>query len=495
MSDALDTLRTALAPKIGMKRIPFPTESYQHRSVPLSQKRLLNLMAEEEPSDARTQAALISTPGLWSPELFVGAFASGPVHAINTDEPGVGYFVSGSHAYGYSGTIWDMGEVGVASAVGGVNPDLVMPATIAVSQSAVVFCIPPNAFTAPHAVGSTVNQIGGTFPGANSVTYINNYFAFSQQGYGLGFFLSTIADPTLFDALDFASIEAGTNVMLRAITQAGELWLCGRNGFEIWYNSGDQDFPFRRRQTGGVISYGVGTPRTVAQIDNSVFWLDKDGTVFRSKGYTAERISTHAIEGIIASYGISSSVKAYGLAYAQDGHAFYALTLSGDRTLVYDCNTKRWHDRSSNADGNGPWRANAVGMVENLVYIGDRTDGTVYFADTTVPTDAGVDVLRQAVMPPLWAATHRAFCARLEIEMESGGLLAPGDVTLDWSDDGGINWTGGPRVMNAGTLLETRKRVYTTRLGSFRQRVFRFSVRGHATFYAVDADISGGTAG
>ena len=134
-------------------------------------------------------------------------------------------------------------------------------------------------------------------------------------------------------------------------------------------------------------------------------------------------------------------------------------------------------------------------MVENLVYIGDRTTGSVYLADTTVPTDAGIEVLHQAVMPPLYAGTYRAFCARLEIEMESGGLLAPGDVTLDWSDDGGINWTGGPRTMNAGTTTQTRKRVFTTRLGSFRQRVFRFSVRGHGTFYAVDADLSGGTAG
>ena len=42
----------------GMRRIPFPLESYEHRSLPLSAKRLVNLMAEQEPSDARTAAAL-----------------------------------------------------------------------------------------------------------------------------------------------------------------------------------------------------------------------------------------------------------------------------------------------------------------------------------------------------------------------------------------------------------------------------------------------------
>jgi hypothetical protein len=37
-----------------------------------------------------------------------------------------------------------------------------------------------------------------------------------------------------------------------------------------------------------------------------------------------------------------------------------------------------------------------------------------------------------------------------------------------------------------------RKRVFTTRLGSFRQRMFRLSMYGHTVIYGVDADISGG---
>jgi hypothetical protein len=98
-------------------------------------------------------------------------------------------------------------------------------------------------------------------------------------------------------------------------------------------------------------------------------------------------------------------------------------------------------------------------------------------------------VPRLAVMPPMWAGTNRAFCNRVEIEMEVGGALSPGNVLLEWSDDGGITWTGS-RTMSAGTAGQLRKRVFTTRLGSFHQRVFRFSTNGHATFYAVDADVT-----
>ena len=83
-------------------------------------------------------------------------------------------------------------------------------------------------------------------------------------------------------------------------------------------------------------------------------------------------------------------------------------------------------------------------------------------------------VIRQATLPPLWAGTKRAFCARVEIEMEFGGANSPGDVLLQWSDDGSRTWNAG-RVMSAGTADELRKRVFTTRLGSFRQRTFRIT--------------------
>ena len=47
-----------------------------------------------------------------------------------------------------------------------------------------------------------------------------------------------------------------------------------------------------------------------------------------------------------------------------------------------------------------------------------------------------------------------------------------GNVTLRWSDDGGFTWTGGPRVLRVGPDAGLpRRRIFTTRLGSFRQRM------------------------
>ena len=66
------------------------------------------------------------------------------------------------------------------------------------------------------------------------------------------------------------------------------------------------------------------------------------------------------------------------------------------------------------------------------------------------------------------------------------------DVTLTWSDDGGVTFPGGPRVMSGAMAQGARYRLVTTRLGSFRQRVFRIETRGRTTLYAVAADNSAG---
>jgi hypothetical protein len=75
--------------------------------------------------------------------------------------------------------------------------------------------------------------------------------------------------------------------------------------------------------------------------------------------------------------------------------------------------------------------------------------------------------------------------------MEVGGAQTPGPVLLQWSDDGGRTYNPG-RTMSAGVSGDYRHRVFTTRLGSFRQRCFRITTHGLTRLYAMSADISPG---
>ena len=152
-------------PVAGMRRIPFPLESYEHPSLPLTAKRLINLMAEKLPDDARTPVALLSTPGL-VPYQVVG---SGPTLAMNDDMPVRIYVVSGTRAYRMvfgvgAPVVDDLGDLGTTGSF----------VTIAVGVTGVVICVPPRAYTAKHDPGTPLNEIGGdVFPGASSVCYVD----------------------------------------------------------------------------------------------------------------------------------------------------------------------------------------------------------------------------------------------------------------------------------------------------------------------------------
>lgn len=460
-------------------------ESYQFPSPPLSNTRLVNFYAEQEPDNSRTDVALIATPGL-DPFGFGVVFGAGPVAAINADRPGVIYAYSGTHFYRAtlpfgSGTftVEDLGDVGAPS-VSNYSQNVMV--TIASGITGAVIVVPPNAFTCTHA--GALNQMGGTFPGANSVTYLDGYYVFTSDDLDAQFFCCRLLDPTNFDALDFAFTDAVPNVIQRVMTLRGELWFLGDAGVEIWYDAGLPDFPFRR-QSGGFIPFNVDSIKTCTVLDNSMWWVSQGGTVFRSVGYQARRVSTHAIEEVIRGIGTTNAI--CGFSYVQDGHSFYCVTY-GNVTLVYDVATQKWHERSTQGGDWLPLCSTRFGVVP---LFGSSGNGTIL---TTVPpsfTDNGVVQSRIIQLPPLWGGTSRAFCGRVEVELELGAGSNPGSVVLQWSDDGGYNWTSG-RTLQADNSGHFRKRVYTTRLGSFRQRQFRLSMTGHTVVYAVDAALVGG---
>ena len=225
------------------------------------------------------------------------------------------------------------------------------------------------------------------------------------------------------------------------------------------------------------------SPMSVCRADQSVFWPGIDGLVYRFNGYTPQRVGTHAIEAIIG----RNTVGLHALTHPYRGHWFYCLTTYDNRTLVYDIATGDGTSArpASTATARGKRRRRRWTTIPSICSA--IVQQGISVLDMT-PDDAGVTVIRQATFPPLWAGTYRAFCARVEIEMESGGAQSPGPVLLEWSDDGARTFNTG-RTMSAGVPGDYRHRVYTTRLGSFRQRVFRVTCHGLTRLYAADADI------
>mgnify|MGYP002716613660 CR=1 FL=1 len=286
--------------------------------------------------------------------------------------------------------------------------------------------------------------------------------------------------------------ERRPDIVQYCVSHMGELWLFGLNSIAVWYNAGTADFPFRER-VGGVQDRGVGQLRTIATLGNSLVFLADDRVVYRTQGYQLVRISDHALEEKLSRY--SNLREIAGCAFVWEGHEHYALKLPNappyGKTFVYDASTQAWHERSSEAGGEGIWRVDRSARFGVVPVFGSATEGRLYLMDAGLATDDGVPIRRRAVLPPLHHEGARAFLGRVEIDMEVGTGDPPGSVHLTWSDDGGSTWSAG-RHLGYGAAGETRKRVVATRLGSFRQRLLAIEASHKLALWGVNADVQVG---
>lgn len=475
------SIAAALTPHVGLQPVQLASQSYELESVAAVSQRLLNFYAQRLPPGSRSAFILKPTPGL---NVFT-TMGTGPVLA-SASLAGSLFAISGTHAW----VLQDDGSAPIDLGVVGSPPDGVA-VSIAIGLTGVVFCVPPNAYVTGFA-GAPVSQIvagSGNFPveGAGSVCYIDGYYVFTSFT-GTYFFLSNLLTPTVFSGLSFVYISSQVDYVEFCVAHNSELWLFGQNALWVFYDTGSPTGPFIPRP-GAVIRHGIGSSRTIVELDGSLFWLGVDNIVYRTSGYSPVRVSTHALEEILADYdgGLLHSALACGFMF--EGHSFYALSLPViGMTFVYDCESQIWNERCSSADGTGRWNINTASLLGARNMMGDAVTGNIYHTQASFPTEAGVAVLREAVLPVITMHGPRVFMNRLEIEMEVGTEDAPGTVTLDWSDDGGVNYKA-PRVLSTGALGATRTRVATTRLGSFRQRVLRIKSMAPATIYGVDVDV------
>ena len=400
-------------------RIPLAAESYQARSRPLSAQRLVNLYPERAPDAAKSPLALFGTPGL---KLFATA-GSGPIRCSHV-MAGTFYVVSGTEVYAID-------SAGSATLIGSITGS--GAASMDDNGTELVIVSGGNGWVYN---GSTLTAIADAdFPTVTSVTFLDGYHIFSKDSSGQ-FVISASYDPTSYDALDFATAEAEPDNLVRVLTDHQELWLFGEKTTEIWYNSGAAAFPFERI-SGAFIERGCAAVNSVAKMDNSVFWLGDDLVVYRAAEYTPQRVSTHPIEGAIATFATPSVAE--GWTYIQDGHSFYVLTFE-EATFVYDAASGLWHERQSY--GQKRWRATCGTYAYSKTLVGDYDSGNIYELDLNTYQDNGGTILRTAISPPIHADTNRTTMSRFQVEVESGSGLTTGQgsdpqAMLSWSDDGG----------------------------------------------------------
>lgn len=468
-------------------KTPILGSAYVARSVNAADARMVNLFPEIIPEGGKEPAFLNRAPGL-KLEVSVGV---GPIRGLWVLGDNL-YVVSGSKLYKVT-PAYAVTEIG---SVGGTGPvsmaDNGTQLFIACNGPSFIYNSQTNVFA----------QITDSdFPGAVTVAYLDGYFVFNEPN-SQKIWVTALLDGTSVDPLDFASAEGSPDGVVGIIADHREIWVFGTNSVEVWYNSGNADFPLSRIQ-GAFNELGCAAPYSIAKMDNGLFWLGKDargqGIVYRANGYTGQRISTHAVEWQIQQYANMSD--AIGYTYQQDGHSFYVLIFpQANTTWVYDVATQAWHERAGFANGEFTrHRSNCQAFFQGNVLVGDYQNANIYSFDLNDFSDNGSiqKWLRSwRALPTGQNNLKRSAQHSLQLDLETGvGLnLGQGNdpqVMLRWSDDGGHTWSN-EHWVSVGKIGEFYRRAIWRRLGmtmKIRDRVYEVSGTDPVKIAIVGAEL------
>ena len=460
--------------------IPFIGGAYQGRSSNLNAQVCQNLFPVIDNQDGSSVLSLMGTPGL---KLWCDCGIVGEVRGLY-EWKGFLYAAIGS-------TLWKISNLGTAANVGTIGT--VSGKVWMAGGTRHLMLIDGMAGYYREEEDTSLTTIADPdFPTASSIAYQDGYFIVTEAGTD-SFFISASEDASSWDGLDFASAEDSPDDVLAVVRNNRELWMFGQDTMEIYYNSGDTDFPFTRL-SGGVIQVGCGAPASLISSYEGLFGLDNKYRVRMVSSGQAEVISTPQIEYHISTYATKSD--AIGFTYSLEGHSFYVLTFpSADRTWVYDVTTKYWHNWSSGLDG-GRHRSNCSAFFTGKQLVGDYSNGKIYELDLATYTDNGGSIRRVRAVQTTKSSLNRVFHSRLQVEFEGGTGLETGDgsdpqAMLDWSDDGGHTWSN-EHWAGIGKIGEYKNRAVWRRLGSSRLRNYRLTITDPVKVVIIGAQLDAG---
>jgi hypothetical protein len=458
-------------------KTPILGAAYEAASLNAAADRCVNLYYEMIPHGGRDAGFLAKVPGLRK----IAELGDGPIRGMHQFGPEA-FVVSGD-------TLYKIGQTLGVSTIG-VLASSAHQVSMADNGLQLFIACGANAFIYTKSTGILEEIADVDFPGASSVVHVDGYFCFCEP-LTQRLWWTAIYDGSSIDALDYASAEGHPDKTVAVKAVGREVWLLGTNSTEVFYNTGSTDQAFARMQ-GAFVAIGCLSAYSVAHLDNSLFWLGRSpegaGVVFKSEGYGAKRVSTHAIEHAINQ--TSAPSQATGFTYQQRGHSFYVLNLN-EKTFVYDVSTNLWHERATLTNGElGRYRVNHMAQVGGYILVGDYQTGGVYVLDQECYTDDGGPLpwvrAWRAIPPGQNDGSVKRFSG-LDVFIEPG--IGSAVMSLRWSDDGGKTW-GNMHEREVGRVGEYKHRARWHRLGASRDRVFELSGSDPAKTIITGADLT-----
>jgi hypothetical protein len=363
-----------------------------------------------------------------------------------------------------------------------------------------IFTLATNAFQQIASAG---------FPAyAVSLTSIDTYFIVLSQNTNQ-FSLCNPLDGLTWQGINFGSSQAPDNAVGVAQNHL-YLWIFGQNTTVVFQDTGNSSFAFQR-VPGSQIEMGCGGAATIVTIDNTLMWMGSSSrgpsVIYRADGFLPTRVSTHAVETAMQNYPRVDDASAYP--YEERGHLFYRIDFpsangGAGATWLQDMATAKWCERGYWNVATGLYSANRSryhSFCFNKHLTLDYTNGNVYDQSLNYADESSNPLRWLRRCPYISSGQFWIFFTRFQLVMQVGdGLNGTGigsnpQVFLRWSNDAGVSWSN-RRMASSGVLGAFLQRVFWTRLGRARRRVWEVSGSDpvpNLTLIGVELELSKGT--
>jgi hypothetical protein len=447
-----------------MSRIPLNSGGYRSRSLIANAQRSRNLYLEENPPETNPPVpfTMYPRPGL---RLLATAPTFGVGRNVYCDSQGNGYMVAGQ-------TVYYIDPSFTLTALGTIAPGKSIVSMADNGETVLLVDGTTAGYTIDIQSRAMAPIVDAAFYGGNWVNYIRTVFAINRPG-TKQFYISG-SNAVTWDALDFGIKTSSADPLVAAAALNDQLWLLGTKKGEVWYFSGDVNFPFQQLPN-VVIEHGVAATYSIGQSDKFLFWLtaDKDGRPWIARGsadYSVEKVSTFAIDNEIQSYVKWSD--AVGYCYQIMGHAFYQIDFpSADKTWVFDLSNGQWNEYSS-IDVNGKHhRLNGFlsAYMYNTNVMIDWKTGDLYAFDPDTFTDNTFPIVCIRGFPHIGANGNEVSYPGFMADMDVGEVP---DMLLN--DDESVTTTAfSPAFSSAfGPFLQQQTPMVTMRFSDTRGKSF-----------------------
>src|SRR5262249_8102525 len=227
----------------------------------------------------------------------------------------------------------------------------------------------------------------------SQIAYTDGYFIALLQN-SQKFQISGLLDGSSWNPTDIAQVSLYQDNIVSMVVDHREVWFAAPKQTVGYFNSGDNNFPFSPISS-AFIESGCAAQFSPTKLDNTIYWIGADergnAMAWRARGYTPERVSTHAIETAWSSYSQISD--AVGYSYQDQGHTFWMLRFpTANKTWVFDVASGQWHERSHLTAG--AHLAGCHAFIFGKHIVGDWQSGNIYEMSTNFQDDAGTPIRR-----------------------------------------------------------------------------------------------------